>query len=212
MSIIAGLQCSANFLLYSKMTQSHIHIYILFSHIIRLHHKWPDIVPSATQQDLIANPPCFWISLPLLGLMRVLLCSSSVCISLLDSSPAVFFPGGERRRSFPCITGGVCTDQFSLWSLFALFSVWLKCCFIHCLQGLCPSQPPQCLQTMQGGDILRLLLLVVESWVQWDSFSGGCNRSHLLTKDQNSIWRSKRPNIKTLRLMSGFQELKIKKS
>ena len=29
-SIIAGLQCSVNFLLYSKVTQSHIHIYILF--------------------------------------------------------------------------------------------------------------------------------------------------------------------------------------
>ena len=29
-SVIAGLQCSVNFLLYSKVTQSHIHIYILF--------------------------------------------------------------------------------------------------------------------------------------------------------------------------------------
>ena len=29
---------------------------ILLSHIIMLHHKWLDIVPSATQQDLIANP------------------------------------------------------------------------------------------------------------------------------------------------------------
>uniref|UniRef100_A0A8W4FNZ0 Uncharacterized protein n=1 Tax=Sus scrofa TaxID=9823 RepID=A0A8W4FNZ0_PIG len=38
-SIIAGLQCSANFLLYSKVTQSHIHAYVLFSHIIMLHHK-----------------------------------------------------------------------------------------------------------------------------------------------------------------------------
>ena len=27
-----------------------------FSHIIMLHHKWLDRVPSATQQDLIANP------------------------------------------------------------------------------------------------------------------------------------------------------------
>ena len=55
-SIIAGLQCSVNFLLYSKVTQSHIHEYILFSHIIMFHHKWLDIVPSATQQDLIAYP------------------------------------------------------------------------------------------------------------------------------------------------------------
>ena len=46
-SIIAGLQCSANFLLYSKVTHSHMHVYILFSHIIILHCKWLDIVPSA---------------------------------------------------------------------------------------------------------------------------------------------------------------------
>ena len=50
-SIIAGLQCSVNFLLYSKVTQSHIHVYIPFSHIIMLHHKWLDIVHSAIQQD-----------------------------------------------------------------------------------------------------------------------------------------------------------------
>ena len=37
-SIIAGLQCSVNFLPYSKLTQSHTHVYI-FSHIIMLHHK-----------------------------------------------------------------------------------------------------------------------------------------------------------------------------
>ena len=54
-SIIAGLQCSVNFPLYSMATQLHIHVYIIFSHIIILHHKWPDRVPSATQQDLIAN-------------------------------------------------------------------------------------------------------------------------------------------------------------
>jgi len=52
--IIAGLQCSVDFLQYSKVTQSHIHVYILFSHIIMLHHKRLDIVLSATQQDLIA--------------------------------------------------------------------------------------------------------------------------------------------------------------
>ena len=45
-NIIAGLQCSVNFLLYSKVTQLHIHVYILLSHIIRLHHKWLDTVPS----------------------------------------------------------------------------------------------------------------------------------------------------------------------
>ena len=42
------------YLTNSKMTQSHIHIYILFCHIIMLHHEWLDMVPSATQQDLIA--------------------------------------------------------------------------------------------------------------------------------------------------------------
>ena len=55
-SIIAGLQCSINFLLYNMVTQLHIHVYIIFSHIIMLHHKWPDIVSSDTQQDLIASP------------------------------------------------------------------------------------------------------------------------------------------------------------
>ena len=33
-SIIAGLQCSVNFLMHSKVTQLHIHVNILFSHII----------------------------------------------------------------------------------------------------------------------------------------------------------------------------------
>ena len=55
-SVIAGLQCSVNFLLYSKVTQSHMHVYIPFSHIIMLHHKWPDVNPSAVQQDLIVYP------------------------------------------------------------------------------------------------------------------------------------------------------------
>ena len=38
------------------VTQLHIHVHIHFSHIIMLHHKWLGIVPSATQQGLIANP------------------------------------------------------------------------------------------------------------------------------------------------------------
>ena len=54
--IRAGLQCSVNFLLYSMVTWLHIHVYILFSHIVMLQHKWPDIVPSAIRQDLIAYP------------------------------------------------------------------------------------------------------------------------------------------------------------
>ena len=54
--IIAGLQCSVNFPLYSKVTQPQIHVYIIFYHIIMLHYKWLNIVPSAIQQDLIAYP------------------------------------------------------------------------------------------------------------------------------------------------------------
>ena len=42
--------------LYSMVTQLYLHVYILVSHIIMLHHKWLHKVPSATQQDLIANP------------------------------------------------------------------------------------------------------------------------------------------------------------
>ena len=38
-SIIASLLCSVNFRLYSKVTHSHIHVYILFSHTIMLHRK-----------------------------------------------------------------------------------------------------------------------------------------------------------------------------
>ena len=57
-SIIAGFQCSVNFPPYGKVTQSRIHIYILFLTLssIMLYPKWLDIVPSAIQQDLIAYP------------------------------------------------------------------------------------------------------------------------------------------------------------
>ena len=44
------------FPLYSMVTQLHIQVYILFSHLIMIHYKWLDIVPSDTQQDLIAKP------------------------------------------------------------------------------------------------------------------------------------------------------------
>ena len=40
----------------TAVTQLHIYVYIIFSHINMPHHKWLDIVPSAAQQDLIANP------------------------------------------------------------------------------------------------------------------------------------------------------------
>ena len=39
------------------VTQLCIHVHILFSHIIMLHCIGLDIVPSATQQNLIANLP-----------------------------------------------------------------------------------------------------------------------------------------------------------
>ena len=55
-SVRACLQCSVNFLLYSKVIQSHIYLYILFltSSSFMLHHRGLDIVSGATQQDLIA--------------------------------------------------------------------------------------------------------------------------------------------------------------
>ena len=53
--IIAGLQCSVNFLLYKWPSYTYMYGFF-FSCIIMLHHKWLDIVPSETQQDLIANP------------------------------------------------------------------------------------------------------------------------------------------------------------
>ena len=55
-SIMADLQCSVNFLLHSKVTQSHIHVYIFFSPIIMLYHKWADLVARGIQQDPIAYP------------------------------------------------------------------------------------------------------------------------------------------------------------
>ena len=41
-SIIAGLQCSVSFLLHSKGSWLQVNVYILFSHVIMLHHKGPD--------------------------------------------------------------------------------------------------------------------------------------------------------------------------
>ena len=57
-SIIVGFQCSVTVLLYSKVTQSHIHICILFLTLssVMLHPKCLDRVPSAIRQDVIAYP------------------------------------------------------------------------------------------------------------------------------------------------------------
>ena len=44
------------FLLYNKVTQLYIYIYILYLTLssIMFYHKWLDIAPFAIQQDLIA--------------------------------------------------------------------------------------------------------------------------------------------------------------
>ena len=59
-AIIADLQCTVNFLGHSKVTQSNIHVYILFSHINMLYHKWLNTVISAMQQDISAYPFQKW--------------------------------------------------------------------------------------------------------------------------------------------------------
>ena len=57
-SIMVGLQCYVNFLLYIKVIQSYMHIYILFLILssIMLHHLWLDKITSDMQEDLIAYP------------------------------------------------------------------------------------------------------------------------------------------------------------
>ena len=57
-SITVDLQCSGQFLQYSKVTQSYIYTYILYLTLssIMFHHKLLDIVPRALQQDLFAYP------------------------------------------------------------------------------------------------------------------------------------------------------------
>ena len=46
------------FFYFTAWWPSYTYMYAFFSHIIMLHYNWGDIAPSATQQDLIANP--FW--------------------------------------------------------------------------------------------------------------------------------------------------------
>ena len=52
-SIIVGLQCSVNFLLYSKVTQLHIHVHILFSH-----YHVPSLLTRYSSQCYRAGPHC----------------------------------------------------------------------------------------------------------------------------------------------------------
>ena len=77
--IIAHLYCSVNFLLHSKVTQSHIHLYILFSHIIMLHHKWPD----NSFQCYTAGSHC--LSIP-----KAIICSQHNYLALLMLSIYLF--------------------------------------------------------------------------------------------------------------------------
>ena len=56
-SIIVGLQCSVNFLLYSKVTRSHIHIYIIFLTLASINYlsKMPWAQPIAVWSLLVIN-------------------------------------------------------------------------------------------------------------------------------------------------------------
>ena len=63
------------------VTQLHIHVYILFSPIIMLHHKWLGIVLSATQQDLWDILKFYSYSLSSL-FMSILLCCYNKCCFL----------------------------------------------------------------------------------------------------------------------------------
>ena len=57
-SIIIAVQYFVHFLLHSKVTQLHIHIYILFFTVfsIVLHHKWLDIVPYTAGSHCLSIP------------------------------------------------------------------------------------------------------------------------------------------------------------
>ena len=84
------------FLLYSKMTQSHIHIYILFLTLssIMLHHKWLDIVPCAIQQDIIVTWNTWYLLTP--DSQSIPLPSSPPWQQQVSSrSPWVFFSCGN---------------------------------------------------------------------------------------------------------------------
>ena len=60
-SVIVGLHCSVNFLLYSKVTQSHIHVYILFVQYPPLCSITSDKIQFPVQYSrisLIIHPKC----------------------------------------------------------------------------------------------------------------------------------------------------------
>jgi len=70
-SIIASLQCSVNFLLYSKVTQSHIHVYILFSHII-FHHAPSQVTRYSSQ--------CYTVGSHYLSIPKAIVCNSKFSV------------------------------------------------------------------------------------------------------------------------------------
>ena len=75
------------------VTQLHIHVHILLSHIIMLHCKWLHTVFSDTQQDLIANPfqkQEFASINPKLSIDRTLSPSTLATTSLFSKS-VIFF-------------------------------------------------------------------------------------------------------------------------
>ena len=96
-SIIVGLQCSVNLLLYSKVTQSHIHTCILFLTLssIMLHHKCIDTVHSAIQQDLIAYPLQLVIFMIQVAWSVSVLCITCVSLSMYLHVCSRNFPTGS---------------------------------------------------------------------------------------------------------------------
>ena len=93
--IIPDLQCSVNFLLYSMVTQLHIHVQILFSHIIIpiindwilfpvLHSRISLLIHSKGQSPHLLTPSSQSIRPPPLSIMstRSLFCKSMVFFSV----------------------------------------------------------------------------------------------------------------------------------
>ena len=122
------------------MTQSHVHLYILFLTLspIMLHHKWLDIVPSAIQQYLIANPfqrhcifkyyygpsfPPFWDFFKYVGMLMVPQRSLWVCTF------KKFFKNIFFRLDYFCWDIFKIIDSFAMVSIFK--SLWWIFCFSY---------------------------------------------------------------------------------
>ena len=140
------------FLLYSMVTQLHKHVYIFFSHIIMLHHKWLDIVPSATLQDLLANPFYVLFFVPVLqGLIffpllvfdgtppilmwvlkwKIPTCAKSALDSFAFANKALtnahlkkyIFPA-EHIKAICCIFVFTSINQVCFWRLAIFYKEW----------------------------------------------------------------------------------------